>query len=176
MSRQTEQEFESRLADGHITENQVREWLINQDWGAYHFGEKLEGRGGAKVYFKGGSTPAGDTLAWKSKYIKWIEIKGKDCFAWNNGKFTIGIDRVYYEGYKILRKKSPYEVLVLFLMRDKFPKTRKQPYPAPTGLYIQSMGHLMENEHSQTDKIGVGGTTFWEVGKLHKIAELSEIK
>lgn len=191
MMEERRKRFTDSYAYGRIAEGQIAQWLMRvQDWTllpAYEI--EIPSGKGPRLLTSRGRMVVPDILAMKHQgkkfLIKWYEAKHKTRFTWhrNSGNWQTGIDLRHYLDYIEVEKQTKKEVYVCFLHESDTPSESdlkyRSPATCPTGLYGQTLAHLVAHEHHRDSYNKYArdySMVYWNEKDLEKLATLDEVR
>lgn len=185
--------FNDFYAYGRVAESQAARWLIQTEgWNILPpYEVEIPSGKGPRLSTPDGELIVPDILAMKHKgkklLFKWHEVKHKTRFTWRyTGKppaWQTGIDLRHYLDYIKVQAQTGIEVYLLFLHACSTPSSfdleHGSPSLCPTGLYGQTLNHLMAHEHHR-DAFDRGGRAYpmvyWNEQDLDKLATLAQVQ
>ena len=171
--------FKEALEEGHRGESLIQDYFIRARGCAVlpiHNEENIDFKG-PRFFTPDGELVAPDLLVFGKQGVIWVEAKHKSVFSWHriSGKWVPGVDLHHYEHYQEIAEKYPFPVWILFLHKYDYCDERDEPWPCPTGLFGQDIGHLRKNENHRHGNHGRSGMVYWGVDTFKKIATVDDV-
>jgi hypothetical protein len=135
---------------------------------------------GPRLFTPDGQLVAPDMFVMPSMH--WIEAKHKSVFTWHrkSSRWVTGIDLNHYADYQRVAEITHRPVWLLFLHASDKPHRADLdhgcPPVCPTGLFGQSLKHLIRHENHRHENWGRHGMVYWAHSVLKKLAEADELQ
>jgi len=171
--------FTESLKTGLLGESHIAQWLIRRGYSVLPAYEVEVNHGkGPRLFTANGQLISPDLLVFNAGKTMWCEAKTKSAFTWHRISKTwqTGVDRRHWKHYVEVAKVTPFPVWLLFLHKPNLvAKDTPEGMVCPSGLFGNSVPHLLRHVHHEHENHGPSGMVYWSAAALKKIAEYDEV-
>jgi hypothetical protein len=159
---------------GKVGESLIANWLKRRGYNVLPAYEIAEPEfKGPRILSARGDLVAPDLLAFNFDAPKtpvlWCEAKGKAAFTWHriSSSYQDGIDKQHWLDYLELRRRTPWDLWLLFLHAPGgLAKDNPPGMVPPSGLFGGEILRLAERIDHESDRWGKGGMVYWRCSDL----------